>query len=976
MSAEFAAFFRAATRHDPFPWQASLAERLARGEPPDVVAIPTGLGKTAGIVAAWTWALANSCDLVTKSGANHVRRVPMRLVHVSPRRVIVDQTGAVIDRVARVLARPETAPDDDARKAAGAVAERLRRFTDDGFTDSKTTPLVSARLRGGYRPEPTWHGRIDQPVAIASTSDLAGSGLLFRLYTGSASARPVIAGLLGVDACWVLDEAHLQLPLLETLDRVRGSEEDSPLGLPLWILQTTATPRRSKDGRVLELTESDCKHPVAKSRLAVSRRVRLVEVPNIGQATECLAKLAEKAAANRAHAVLVVADSVEQARQVHAKLANSGSRRGAAPTQKASSENVLLLHGQQREEDRRRVLERAEEAFSMDRTPSGGSTVYLVATNAIEVGADLSADHLVTAACPGDSLLQRLGRLGRRADAQEYSCDVVATESELKGSDGEQRPRHASTAKRIATEQKGHSYADATRRTVTHLMEIGAQKEEGIRVTTSDPCGLDDPELGAPGRDPMPFASDALRALVRTRPAPIDTPDVNALIHGIGDPDDSAYLAWRDDLPMDNEDRWVEQLEAWPLRSHELVSVLVRDLEKWLGTGSSRSDPNPTPRSFLCWEGGRASLVRADSENRGVVPGMVIVVPSLYGGHDGFGFNPSAQAPAEDIADLVTEHPKGPRLRLRRDRIPPDLVSAFDELLALFSDPDTPSAEIERGIRQLLRDLGIAKGAQPTVREAAGWLAHERQLEWTVHTALEDDADGSLDGWIGVTTRRRALDDDDELCLTTVVTLEEHQDDVARRAKGMAGRAGVPQVYVETVGEAGRHHDDGKVALRFQATLRGGSMPSQDEPPLAKSRLPRRRWRQAASDAGLARGFRHEALSAAFVKALAETMRDSAIDWELVAHLVGSSHGWGRPWFPSSKGGDEVAQLTFGGHVVEVRGNPLQEGVPQGAARFDRLNHEIGPWSLAWLEAALRLADQAASASYRGGDDGSLHPQA
>lgn len=448
----------------------------------------------------------------------------------------------------------------------------------------------------------------------------------------------------------------------------------------------------------------------------------------------------------------------------------------------------------------------------MDHPPSGGSTVYLVATNAIEVGADLSADHLVTAACPGDSLLQRLGRLGRRADAQEYSCDVVATESELKGS----------------------SSAEATRRTVTHLMKIGAHKE-GIRVTTSDPCGLDDQKLGAPGRDPMPFASDALRALVRTRPEPIDTPDVNALIHGIGDPDDSAYLAWRDDLAMDNEDRWVEQLEAWPLRSHELVSVLVWDLEKWLGTGSSRSDATWTPRSFLRWEGRRASLVRADSENRGVVPGMVIVVPSLYGGHDGFGFNPSAQARAEDIADLVTEHPKGPRLRLRRDRIPPDLVSAFDELLALFSDPDTPSAEIERGIRQLIQDLGSAEGAQPTVREAAGRLANEQQLEWTVHATLEDDADGSLDGWIGVTTRSCALDDDDELCLTTDVTLEKHQDDVARRAEGMARRAGVPEVYVKTVGEAGRHHDDGKVASRFQATLRGGSMPSQDEPPDRKS---------------------------------------------------------------------------------------------------------------------------------------------
>ncbi|MFQ3577476.1 MAG: hypothetical protein SNJ52_00480 [Verrucomicrobiia bacterium] len=54
----FRVFFEEATRHPPYDWQ----ERLARGPSEPVsscrsllINIPTGLGKTAGVVLAWLW---------------------------------------------------------------------------------------------------------------------------------------------------------------------------------------------------------------------------------------------------------------------------------------------------------------------------------------------------------------------------------------------------------------------------------------------------------------------------------------------------------------------------------------------------------------------------------------------------------------------------------------------------------------------------------------------------------------------------------------------------------------------------------------------------------------------------------------------------------------------------------------------------------------------------------------------------------
>ena len=58
-SKEFSAFFKAATReeksqegHDPYPFQTRLA---LSEELPELIDIPTGLGKTDAVVLGWLW---------------------------------------------------------------------------------------------------------------------------------------------------------------------------------------------------------------------------------------------------------------------------------------------------------------------------------------------------------------------------------------------------------------------------------------------------------------------------------------------------------------------------------------------------------------------------------------------------------------------------------------------------------------------------------------------------------------------------------------------------------------------------------------------------------------------------------------------------------------------------------------------------------------------------------------------------------
>jgi CRISPR-associated endonuclease/helicase Cas3 len=90
-------------------------------------------------------------------------------------------------------------------------------------------------------------------------------------------------------------------------------------------------------------------------------------------------------------------------------------------------------------------------------------------------------------------------------------------------------------------------------------------------------------------------------------------------------------------------------------------------------------------------------------------------------------------------------------------------------------------------------------------------------------------------------------------------------------------------------------------------------------------------------------------------------------DRDLVLWLIGTHHGYGRPFFPPmiDDGAHTEATVPDGivGSALHAQAGDAPLRLDQGwFERAGRLIRRFGPWELARLEAILRLADHAASA--------------
>lgn len=957
---DFDAFCLGTTGRRPFPWQRQLAEQLAAGSSPQRIAVPTGLGKTSYIVA-WAWALS-----MQSPGPG--RKVPMRLVYVAPRRVIVDDAIALADQVASRLADPESARGalpSDADDNAVVEALRLAAARLLAFTGGEGFPLATGRSRGNIPRETAWYGRVDQPTVIVSTAEMAGSGLLFRHWVSSSSVSPIVAGILGVDSAWVVDEAHVQRPLVSTLDRCLGAKWERDLGLPAWRTVMSATlptvaepeiqdfpggtqdelgdvaplaaPKSGARESTLTITDADQRYPVIARRLAVRRVLDLHEHGSDKKIEELLAGYAMDAAANGAHSVLVTANTVATARKIHKLLlqqvANAtGSQRSA---RQAARQKVLLVHGQQREIDRATVMGVVKRACPMDGTPADGPW-FVVATSAIEVGADLSADHLVTESCPYDSLVQRAGRIGRRADKEEYVCDIVSIESD-------QRKKKKKSANSGTDDNEDEQpiapdfqtrYATAAKATFSALKRVVGDNTkamllaDGTVVTDYNSVVSVTDDMRAPTAEPVPLWPEDLFALACTRPRPRSTVDVDSLVNGCDQDYPTVSIAWRSDLSHDNQGQWAKLVHDWPLRPHELVQVPAyeaQELLKKVPVTSIERAAKDNVAPYLLQTGDGWDVRRKKLPWRQAT----VVVPSSYGGYDQYGFDPGHREPVKDVADWLTEHPNGPRLRL--GELPVDL-----------DDEEVTSDDVDAIARDMLH-----QAAEPLPQDAARDSSIETARE-LLKLLGDNAADWSmLAGRVVWQSRRRPFQDDGQ-CYTGRVTLADHRADVATRALAMARRCGVPSAEQERVRRGALTHDEGKANQSLQESF------GNNGTPIAKSGLPERKRRTLATQAGVHVGWRHEAISAALASKLADP---------LSAHLAGASHGWGRPWYRPCP---DVPSLSTSGELdngkASVDGNPYQSRLDLGLVdRFVALHNLYGPWALAWLEATVRLADWEAS---------------
>ena len=167
--------------------------------------------------------------------------------------------------------------------------------------------------------------------------------------------------------------------------------------------------------------------------------------------------------------------------------------------------------------------------------------------------------------------------------------------------------------------------------------------------------------------------------------------------------------------------------------------------------------------------------------------------------------------------------------------------------------------------------------------------------------------------------------------------LDEHQQWAGEEAERIADTLGLDAADKAMLAAAARHHDDGKSAPRWQRAFdakRGGG-------PYAKT--------TGSPNQHLLNGFRHELKSALDAGRNGLDGIDRADPrFELALHLIAAHHGHARP------------AIGVGGYD-DLPPSEAEASAHAIARRFARLQRQWGPWGLAWWEALLRAADQAAS---------------
>ena len=169
MPSDFNDFFKAAIgkRIDPYPYQSELAEKPW----PGIVEIPTGLGKTAGIIIPWLYKRFKK-DPDT----------PRRLIYCLPMRVLVEQTAQNATRWIGNLIQSKLLPQ-------------------------KNMPSVHVLMGGEL--EDDWDLHPENQAVIIGTQDMVLSRALNRGYAASRFRWPVQFGLINTDCLWVMDEIQL-----------------------------------------------------------------------------------------------------------------------------------------------------------------------------------------------------------------------------------------------------------------------------------------------------------------------------------------------------------------------------------------------------------------------------------------------------------------------------------------------------------------------------------------------------------------------------------------------------------------------------------------------------------------------------------------------------------------------------------------------------------------------------------------------
>jgi CRISPR-associated endonuclease/helicase Cas3 len=1032
-SDQFADFFRAVHGHAPFDWQRRFAEEVLSEGFHDVVHVPTACGKTS-ILDITVFHLAMDAD---RNPADRI--AARRLCFVIDRRLVVDE---VTDHAIKILKAVQSATcGERSEPALKAVAERLAFLA-----ANPKEPLRVVRLRGGIYRDDGWAADPLTPTIIVSTVDQIGSRLLFRGYGVSRRSRPLQAGLLAFDTRIILDEAHLSNVFAETVSAVRrfqGWAKQSPLP-PSRLLGVTRMSATTMDsGRSFALCIPERHDHRLAPRLEARKRAELIEVqvePITKQMRQKQARRARELEHKNRTALIkelvhharkmtkpendssddarprvigVIVNRVATARAVFERLSDN--------KEDASRCDAILLTGRIRSFDRDRLIEKWLPKIKAGRDAEPEKPLFVVATQTIEVGANLDFDALVTEAAPLDALRQRFGRLDRLGQRQKRqtpspACILIPSD-QAKESDDD--PIYGSA---IAETWKWLTspnvvISTGTGRAKRRVVDFGVNALDAKLPTSADAIR---PMLAQPSETPLLFPAH-LDAWVQTDPVPEPEPDVAPFLHGRADTPADVQVVWRADLAEGNENYWSDIVALMPPRTREALPVPVRAVRAWLNKGAAQAevaDIEGGAEEGLALNDGRKVLRWRGAENarpvnpNGIRPGDTIIVPAAYGGADAYGWNPGSETPVDDVADpclaeVIASYPaeafRRPKLRLRihpellpdadkatRERWQVLLDSAVD---AVGSDTDEFWSLVQRLLRGMRDHLSVSSravvidaflraaerpevdlyadrtglvlgGAFPPFRPRARCLC--RKGTGLVLGGAFPPSFGSGSSMSEGETEYEGPEDDEASFSPggRMVPLDMHGPSVGRTAQDFALKCGLSTELTKVLGQAGCWHDEGKRDPRFQAWLHGSELKALAAIAkgefLAKSGRDYNQWQSAAAF-GYPNRSRHEFVS---VRLFEQFGTPSDENSDLIRFLIGTHHGRGRPFPPVLDDPEPVViTLTHGGKTLTTSSDHRLYQLDSGwIDLFWRMVRRYGWWGIAYLEAVMITADRTVSA--------------
>lgn len=585
---DFESFFQQATGRPPYPYQARLGTRESL---PQVLSVPTGVGKTAAAALAWLYRRRYADDAVKSA-------TPRRLVYCLPMRTLVEQTRDAISEWLRNLNTAD--PSDDGVR-------------------------VSVLMGGEDDREWCEHPEVDQ--VVIGTQDMLLSRALNRGYGMSRYAWPVHFSLLNNDCLWVIDETQLMGVGLTTSAQMAGLRHK--LGTygqsqTLWMsatlhsdaLATVDHPIPDVDGWSTETIQDDDRNNERVLSLLNAKKPcgkASVELSPDNKKTYAGALAESIVNAHISGALtLVVVNRVIRAQEIFSAVQKIvGKRNDRSESLLIDQTEACLIHSRFRPVDRASV-----QADALDESTIPDAGRILVSTQAIEAGVDISSTVLFTELAPWSSLVQRFGRCNRRglcgfndnAAAQVHWIDI-----------------DTSNPKRVSDLALPYEIAelDSARTALCELADVGPQSLSGVEVLT--PAVIHH----------VLRRKDLLDLFDTTADLSGNDLDVSRYIRESDDSDVQVY--WRD---WDLKDKTLGGMPPSPMLDDrtvvfpapsrdELCSVSIAAVR-----GNSAFIKKSAAKDFFCYTWDSLDRQWQKVASNAVRPGMILLFHSKTGGYD------------------------------------------------------------------------------------------------------------------------------------------------------------------------------------------------------------------------------------------------------------------------------------------------------------------------------------------------------